>query len=106
MRTPATVVAGVACGDAEFAATVRAGVTRVEQLMDAELRGADEVMTESLLHLFQAGGKRFRPLFTVLAAQTGPNPDNVEVTLAGATVELIHLATLYQDDVMDEAEVR
>jgi heptaprenyl diphosphate synthase len=106
MRTPATVVAGVDFGDAEFAATVRDGVERVEQLMDTELRSADEVMIDSLLHLFKAGGKRFRPLFTVLAAQTGPNPDAVEVTLAGAVVEMIHLATLYHDDVMDEAEVR
>ncbi|OBF24254.1 nonaprenyl/(2E,6E)-farnesyl/geranylgeranyl diphosphat synthase [Mycobacterium kubicae] len=106
MSTPATVVAGVDFGDAEFAATVRDGVTRIEQLMDAELRGADEVMTESLLHLFLAGGKRFRPLFTVLAAQTGPHPDADEVTTAGAVVELIHLATLYHDDVMDEAQVR
>ena len=106
MRTPTTVVAGVDFGDADFAATVRDGVGRVEELMDAELRGADEVMTESLLHLFQAGGKRFRPLFTVLAAHTGPDPDNADVILAGAVVELIHLATLYHDDVMDEAAVR
>ncbi|MCV7075535.1 polyprenyl synthetase family protein [Mycobacterium szulgai] len=74
--------------------------------MDDELRGAHEVMTDSLLHLFLAGGKRFRPLFTVLAAQTGPKPDAAEVTTAGAVVELIHLATLYHDDVMDEAAVR
>ncbi|OBK14474.1 nonaprenyl/(2E,6E)-farnesyl/geranylgeranyl diphosphat synthase [Mycobacterium asiaticum] len=106
MRTPATVVAGVDFGDADFAATVRDGVGRVEQLMDAELRDSDEVMTESLLHLFQAGGKRFRPLFTVLSAHTGPDPNNDDVTVAGAVVELIHLATLYHDDVMDEAEVR
>jgi len=100
------VVAGVDFGDAVFAATVRDDVARIERLMDAELRGADEVMTESLLHLFLAGGKRFRPLYTVLSAQIGPNPDAGEVTLAGAVVELIHLATLYHDDVMDEAEVR
>lgn len=100
------MVAGVDIGDAAFAATVRAGVARIEQLMDAELRGSHEVMTDSLLHLFLAGGKRFRPLFTVLAAQTGPNPEAAEVTTAGAVVELIHLATLYHDDVMDEAAVR
>jgi heptaprenyl diphosphate synthase len=100
------VVAGVDFGDAVFAATVRDDVTRIEQLMDSELRAADEVMTESLLHLFLAGGKRFRPLYTVLSAQIGPNPDAAEVTLAGAVVELIHLATLYHDDVMDEAAVR
>jgi heptaprenyl diphosphate synthase len=100
------VVAGVDFGDAVFAATVRDDVARIEQLMDAELRGADEVMTESLLHLFLAGGKRFRPLYTVLSAQIGPSPEAREVILAGAVVELIHLATLYHDDVMDEAEVR
>jgi heptaprenyl diphosphate synthase len=106
MKTPTTVVAGVDFGDAAFAATVRDGVTRIEQLMDTELRGADEVMTDALLHLFLAGGKRFRPLFTVLSAQLGPRPDAWEVTTAGAVIELVHLATLYHDDVMDEAEVR
>jgi heptaprenyl diphosphate synthase len=100
------VVAGVDFGDAVFAATVRDGVARVEQLMDTELRGADDVMAESLLHLFMAGGKRFRPLFTVLSAQVGPEPDAFEVTIAGAVIEMVHLATLYHDDVMDEAEVR
>ena len=106
MGTPATVVAGVDLGDAEFAATVRDGVARVEQLMDTELRGSDAVMTDALLHLFLAGGKRFRPLFTVLSAQIGPRPDVWEVTTAAAVIEMVHLATLYHDDVMDEAEVR
>ena len=100
------MVAGVDFGDAAFAATVRDGVGRIEQLMDTELRSADEVMTDSLTHLFKAGGKRFRPLFAVLSAQIGPNPDADEVTIAGAVIELVHLATLYHDDVMDEAEVR
>lgn len=74
--------------------------------MDTELRQADEVMSDSLLHLFNAGGKRFRPLFTVLSAQIGPQPDAAAVTVAGAVIEMIHLATLYHDDVMDEAQVR
>jgi heptaprenyl diphosphate synthase len=100
------VVAGVDFGDAVFATTVRDGVARIEQLMDTELRSADAIMTDSLTHLFKAGGKRFRPLFTVLSAQLGPNPDAAEVTIAGAVIELVHLATLYHDDVMDEAEVR
>ncbi|RFD26267.1 geranylgeranyl pyrophosphate synthase [Mycobacterium uberis] len=106
MMTPPTVVAGIDFGDAVFAATVQDGVARIERLMDAELRGADEVMTESVLHLFAAGGKRFRPLFTVLSAQIGPQPNAPEVTIAGAVIELVHLASLYHDDVMDEAEVR
>ena len=100
------MVAGIDFGDAVFAASLGAGVARIEQLMDAELRSADAVMTDSLMHLFIAGGKRFRPLFTVLSAQIGPNPDAAEVTIAGAVIELVHLATLYHDDVMDEAQVR
>lgn len=106
MKTPATVVAGVELGNAAFAESVRDGVAQVERLMNAELRSADELMTESLLHLFMAGGKRFRPLFTVLSAHVGPNPYSGDVVIAGAVVEMIHLATLYHDDVMDEAAVR
>ena len=100
------MVAGVDFGDAAFATNVRDGVARIEQLMETELRGSDDLMTEAVLHLFEAGGKRFRPLFTVLSAQLGPRPDADEVTIAGAVIELVHLATLYHDDVMDEAQVR
>jgi heptaprenyl diphosphate synthase len=82
------------------------GVARIERLMETELRGTDDLMTEAVLHLFEAGGKRFRPLFTVLSAQLGPRPDAGEVTIAGAVIELVHLATLYHDDVMDDAQLR
>jgi heptaprenyl diphosphate synthase len=100
------VVAGVDFGDPAFAADVRDGVARIEQLMDTELRGGDALMTEAVTHLFEAGGKRFRPLFTVLSAHLGPQPHAWQVTVAGAVIELVHLATLYHDDVMDEAQVR
>lgn len=100
------MVAGVDFGDPVFAQTVRDGVARVEDLIAAELRGGDELMTEAVLHLFEAGGKRFRPLFTVLSASVGPDPDAWQVTVAGAVIELVHLATLYHDDVMDEAQMR
>ncbi|MGU3497998.1 nonaprenyl/(2E,6E)-farnesyl/geranylgeranyl diphosphat synthase [Mycobacterium sp. C31M] len=106
MRTPASVVAGVDFGDAEFAARVRDGVERVEDLMSTELGKADVLMAEAVQHLFQAGGKRFRPLFTVLSGSLGPRPEDPEVIIAGAVIELVHLATLYHDDVMDEAQVR
>jgi heptaprenyl diphosphate synthase len=106
MKTPATVVAGVDFGDAAFAAEVRDGVARIEELMATELGKADELMAEAVQHLFQAGGKRFRPLFTVLSAQLGPEPNAWQVSVAGAVIELVHLATLYHDDVMDEAQVR
>ena len=106
MKTPATVVAGVDFGNAEFAQQVRDGVARVEDIIGTELRGGDELMTEAVLHLFEAGGKRFRPLFTVLSAQVGPDPNSRDVAVAGAVIEMVHLATLYHDDVMDEAQMR
>lgn len=100
------MVAGVDFGDAAFAADVRDSVARIEQLMSDELGKADELMAEAVQHLFQAGGKRFRPLFTVLSASLGPRPDDPDVAIAGAVIELVHLATLYHDDVMDEAQMR
>jgi heptaprenyl diphosphate synthase len=106
MRTPGSVVAGVDLGDAEFAQNVRDGVARIETLMQSELGRAEGMMSEAVQHLFMAGGKRFRPLFTVLAGSLGPRPDAPEVIVAGAVIEMVHLATLYHDDVMDEAQVR
>lgn len=106
MPTPVSVVAGVDFGDAEFAQRIRDGVARIESLMEAELGRADALMSEAVQHLFRAGGKRFRPLFTVLAASLGPRPDSPDVIVAGAVIEMVHLATLYHDDVMDEAQVR
>ena len=106
MPTPVSVVAGVDFGDAEFAQRARDGVARIEALMETELGRADELMSEAVQHLFLAGGKRFRPLFTVLSASLGPEPDSWQVTVAGAVIEMVHLATLYHDDVMDEAQVR
>ncbi len=100
------MVAGVDFGDADFAQSVRDGVSQIEELMEAELGRADGLMSEAVQHLFRAGGKRFRPLFTVLAASLGPRPDDDDVTVAGAVIEMVHLATLYHDDVMDEAQVR
>ena len=81
-------------------------MARIEGLIESELSGGDEVIRAAVLHLFRAGGKRFRPLFTVLSAQLGPDPDNWQVAVAGAAIELVHLATLYHDDVMDDAQVR
>lgn len=106
MRTPASVVAGVDFGDPDFARSVRDGVEQIEKLMEAELGRSDGLMSEAVQHLFRAGGKRFRPLFTVLSAGLGPRPDAPEVTIAGAVIEMVHLATLYHDDVMDDAQVR
>ena len=104
--TSAHRVAGVDLRNAELAAAVQLGLDSVEDLLRAELSAGELFVSETALHLVQAGGKRFRPLFTMLAAQLGPRPGSAEVVRASAVAELIHLATLYHDDVMDEATMR
>ena len=62
-------------------------------------------MVETSRHLVEAGGKRLRPLLTLLAAQFG-DPTNYDIIKAAVCCELTHLATLYHDDVMDDAVLR
>ncbi|HZG88663.1 MAG TPA: polyprenyl synthetase family protein [Pseudonocardia sp.] len=99
-------IAGVEVDDPELAGALAVGLDRVEELLHREVHSDYTFVTETSLHLIDAGGKRFRPLFTLLAAQTGPRPESDEVVRAAAVVELIHLATLYHDDVMDAATMR
>jgi heptaprenyl diphosphate synthase len=93
-------------GDPQLEAAVRGIVDRVEQVLRESVDSADPVLAETARHLVDAGGKRFRPLLTALVAQLGDGSIDEDVVLAGAVVELTHLATLYHDDVMDEAPVR
>ncbi len=97
---------GVELADPVLASAVESGLARVEELMHRELHSNDRFVSETSLHLIDAGGKRFRPLFTLLAGQLGPDPNSPDVVTAAVVVELIHLATLYHDDVMDSATMR
>ena len=99
-------MAGVEFLDANLAEVVDGGLVRVEELLRREVHSGYDFVTETSLHLMEAGGKRFRPLFTLLAGQVGPRGDSPDVITAAAVVELIHLATLYHDDVMDSATMR
>ncbi len=101
-----TTFAGIEMGSAEFADEIAGSLRRVEDLLISELSSGEDFLTEAATHLAKAGGKRFRPLFALLSAQFGPNPRADEVVTAATVIELIHLATLYHDDVMDEATMR
>lgn len=96
---------GVAFVDATLEASVRAGLNRVEALLREAVRADDEFVASAAGYLVDAGGKRFRPLVSLLSAHFG-DPDRPEIVPAAVVVELTHLATLYHDDVMDEAAVR
>ncbi|MEI6119688.1 MAG: polyprenyl synthetase family protein [Actinomycetes bacterium] len=82
-----------------------ADMARVEDLLRSHIVGKYPLVIETSRHLVEAGGKRLRPLLTLLGAQFG-EPNNVQVIQAAVVCELTHLATLYHDDVMDEAPLR
>ncbi|HEX5860981.1 MAG TPA: polyprenyl synthetase family protein [Nocardioides sp.] len=81
-------------------------MTLVEQALTRHVRSRAGFVTQAASHLMEAGGKRFRPLLVLLAAETGERPGSDEVVTAACVVELTHLASLYHDDVMDEAVLR
>jgi heptaprenyl diphosphate synthase len=73
--------------------------------MRSHIKGDYPLVVETSRHLVEAGGKRLRPLLTLLAAQFG-DPTNYDIIKAAVCCELTHLATLYHDDVMDDAVLR
>ena len=77
----------------------------VEKLLFAHVEGKYPFVNETSRHLIVAGGKRLRPVLTLLAANYG-NSGERQVIEAAVVCELTHLATLYHDDVMDEAPLR
>ncbi|MFI9625223.1 polyprenyl synthetase family protein [Streptomyces sp. NPDC052042] len=96
---------GLSVRDRALEADVQAGLAAVESGLLETTKSGVPFITEAAQHLVRAGGKRFRPLLAMLAAQFG-DPHAPGVVPAAVVVELTHLATLYHDDVMDEAEVR
>ena len=93
-------------GDDALAERLRERLVLVEEALAGHVRSRAEFVTQTASHLMEAGGKRFRPLLVLLAAEVGEHPDSDEVITAACVVELTHLASLYHDDVMDEADLR
>ncbi|MDQ1609488.1 MAG: hypothetical protein QOE16_2220 [Microbacteriaceae bacterium] len=91
--------------DKAFAAAVDAGLAKVEEGLHAEMRFADNLADVSARYLLVAGGKRVRTMLTLLAAQLGDG-NTPGVLTAAEAIEITHLASLYHDDVMDEAQMR
>ncbi len=96
---------GLQVGDAELESRLAAGMATVEQLLHDTVKSEDAFVSEVSRHLVEAGGKRFRPMMVLLAAEFGDR-EAPGVVPAAVVVELTHLATLYHDDVMDEARLR
>ncbi len=88
-----------------FAEAIESGLETVEAGLLREMSFADNLADVTSRYLFEAGGKRVRPVLTLLTAQLGDG-NNDDVIIAAEAVELTHLASLYHDDVMDEAQMR
>lgn len=86
-------------------ACVREDLDAVERELERVVKLPDPSLTDTSRHLLSAGGKRLRPAFCLLAARFYPCPLERVVPLAAA-LELIHMASLVHDDVVDEALIR
>jgi heptaprenyl diphosphate synthase len=104
ISTPASTI-GPWLPDGDLGDALAGGLARVESALMTAVGSEDAFVREVASHLVAAGGKRFRPMLALLAAQLG-DADAPEVVRAAVVCELTHLATLYHDDVMDEAVVR
>ena len=104
--TPAPAGLALPVTDEALAERLRVRMQVVEEALAEHVRSRAGFVTRAASHLMEAGGKRFRPLLVLLAAETGDHADADEVIRAACVVELTHLASLYHDDVMDEADLR
>ncbi len=104
-QAPPGTTIGFVFDDPALEEAVAETLVSIEGILHEAAASTDPLVAEAARHLVDAGGKRFRPLLVTLAAHFG-DPQAPGVALAGAVVELTHLATLYHDDVMDEAAVR
>jgi heptaprenyl diphosphate synthase len=85
--------------------TLESGLETVEAALELAVSHTDPIASVTARHLSSAGGKRIRPTLVLLASQLG-EANNKDVIDAAVVVELTHLATLYHDDVMDDAPMR
>lgn len=97
--------------DPAFAEAVTARLAEIEDALQKAAVASTPFVTEAAQHIINAGGKRFRPTLVTLAAHLGRSIEEVEadrerLIWAALVMELTHVASLYHDDVMDEAELR
>jgi heptaprenyl diphosphate synthase len=86
-------------------AELRESMQKVEDLLFSHIQGDYPLVEETSRHLVAAGGKRLRPLLTILASHYG-DKNKFGIIESAVVCELTHVATLYHDDVMDEAPLR
>jgi heptaprenyl diphosphate synthase len=100
-----SIAVPVDLADAVLAAEMAEDLAVVEATLRDTSFGGDEMFADVSRHMMEAGGKRFRAMLVLLAARFGDFRDK-RIVPAAVAIELTHLATLFHDDVMDEAVIR
>jgi heptaprenyl diphosphate synthase len=100
-----TIAVPVAFHDEALTTEIADDLALVEAALRETSFGGDEMFAEVSHHMMEAGGKRFRAMLVLLAARFGDCRDK-RIVPAAVAIELTHLATLFHDDVMDEADMR
>jgi len=98
-------IPGLQAPDATLEAELRARLDLVERALERAVVADYDLMTEAAGYLLSSGGKRFRPMLVLLAGCFG-EPSDPRIVSGAVAIELTHVATLYHDDVIDEAEYR
>jgi heptaprenyl diphosphate synthase len=100
------VIPGLEAPDPTLEAEVRTHLDQVESALEKSVKAeASGLLTETSSYLIAAGGKRFRAMLVLLAGYFG-EPEDPRLIPGSVSIELVHLATLYHDDVIDEADAR
>jgi heptaprenyl diphosphate synthase len=99
------VIPGLEPPDAVLEADIRARLDRVEEALEKAVVADSDLLAATAKYLLQAGGKRFRPMLVLLSGYFG-DPTDPRLIPGSVAIELVHLATLYHDDVIDEADSR
>jgi heptaprenyl diphosphate synthase len=99
------VIPGLEAPDAALEAAVRGRLDLVERGLEKAVGADSELLAASAKYLMKAGGKRFRPMLVLLAGYFG-DPADPRLIPGSVAIELVHQATLYHDDVIDEADAR
>ncbi|QSO53445.1 polyprenyl synthetase family protein [Alicyclobacillus curvatus] len=84
----------------------RTDLQEIDRLLRRSMESDNDLLASSSLQLLEAGGKRIRPLFALLCSELGRRGDRARVHTLAASIELVHMASLVHDDVIDDASVR
>src|SRR5512141_1759897 len=100
------VLPGLEAPDEALEAEIRMRLDQVEEELEKSVQvESSGMLTETSSYLIAAGGKRFRAMLVLLAGHFG-DPSDPRLIPGSVSIELVHLATLYHDDVIDEADAR